>query len=125
MQVAGQGLWIIAPSVTLRQRRPQAGAPPPARSGSEEARPGHEQHEHRDLRRRGQPASPARPESNSAGLSRSVTAVRCDLARPAAQLRLEVDGAGLAGMEVSQVVALRGPGRPALYTPAARAGLVS
>jgi hypothetical protein len=29
--------------------------------------------------------------------------------RIAAQLRLEVDGAGLAGMEVSRVVALRGP----------------
>ncbi|GEM_PF-4409424 len=40
-----------------------------------------------------------------------------------AQLRLEVDGAGLAGMAVSQVVALRGPGRLALLPPAALLGL--
>ena len=65
--VAVQGLWIIAASVTLRLLRPPAAAAPPARSGSKVARPGHEQHEHRDLRRRGRPASPARPEPRFSG----------------------------------------------------------
>ena len=37
-------------------------------------------------------------------------------------MRLSVDGAGLAGMEVSRVVALRGPGWLTLYPPAAPAG---
>jgi hypothetical protein len=67
MRVAVQGLWIIAASVTPRLRRPQAAAAPPARSGSEVARPGHEQHEHRDLCRRGRSASPARPEPRFSG----------------------------------------------------------
>jgi hypothetical protein len=84
MLVAVQGLWIIAASVTLRLRRPQAAGAPARSYGSEEARPGHEQNEHRDLRRRGQPASPPGRSQLSAGLLRSVTAVRCDLARPAA-----------------------------------------
>src|SRR5712671_8024393 len=37
-------------------------------------------------------------------------------AQRAFQLRLSVDGAGLAGMEVSQVIALRGPGGPGSLT---------
>ena len=102
MLVAVQGLSIIAASVRLRLRRPRAaGAPQPARSGSEEARPGHEQHEHRDLRRRCQPTSPARPESDSARLSRSVTAGQCDFARPAAVrhavLKLSLRGQNFTG----------------------------
>jgi hypothetical protein len=67
MLAAVQGLWIIAASVTLRLLRPQAVGAPPARSGSEVAGSGHEQHEHRDLRRRGRPASPARPEPEFSG----------------------------------------------------------
>jgi len=61
MPAAVQGLRIIVASVPLLLWPPAVGAPP-ARGGSEVARPGHEQHEHRDLRRRGRPASPARPE---------------------------------------------------------------
>ena len=65
--VAVQGLWIIAASVTLRLLRPPAVGASPAGSGSEVARPGHEQHEHRDLRRRGRLPSPARPEPKFSG----------------------------------------------------------
>jgi len=64
---AVQGLRIIVASVPLRLLRPPAVGAPPARGGSEVARPGHEQHEHRDLRRRGRPASPARPEPRFSG----------------------------------------------------------
>ena len=79
----------------VNQRRPSKPAaapatshrPPPAPSGSEQARPGHEQHQHRDPQRRGQPASPVRRESHSADPSRSDTAVRCDLACLAAARR--------------------------------------
>ena len=67
MLAAVQGLRIIAASVTLRLLRPPAVGAPPARSDSEVARPGHEQHEHRDLRRRGRPPSPARPEPKFSG----------------------------------------------------------
>ena len=84
MLAAVQDLRIIAASVTLRLLRPPAVGASPAGSGSEVARPGHEQHEHRDLRRRGQPASPPGRSQMQRALSRSVTAVRCDLARPAA-----------------------------------------
>jgi len=45
--------------------------------------------------------------------------------RVAAQLRLGVDGAGLTGMAVSQVVALRGPGGPGSVTACRPAGLAS
>jgi hypothetical protein len=46
-------------------------------------------------------------------------------ARRTAQLRLWVDGADLAGMEMSRVVALRGPCWLALVPPAALPGLAS
>jgi len=82
--VAVQGLWIIAASVTLRLLRPPAAAAPPVRSGREVARPVTNNMSTGICAAAAGRRRPPGRSPNSADLSRSVTAVRCDLARLAA-----------------------------------------